>query len=389
MSPDQKRIFWIIADSLGVGELPDAASFGDQGSNTLASIVNTTNGLNCSTLQKLGLANILDLPLWSGVEKPLGSWGKMAEASPGKDTSTGHWEMAGVPLDRPFTVYPNGFNDKLIGDFCKQADVPGVLGNKPASGTEIIKELGEEHIATGKPIVYTSADSVFQIAAHESHFGLERLYKTCKIARKIVNDYDICRVIARPFVGDTSDNFIRTPNRHDYSFPPPRPTILDAAKEAGFKVVGVGKIPDIFANCGITDYETSKSNKEGMDKVIDWAKRTDWSGIIMVNLVDFDMLYGHRRNPKGYREALELMDEQLAVLLPQLQPNDLMLISADHGCDPTFKGSDHTREYVPIIFYQKDQVGRDLGTRETFADVAATLSVYLDLSYESIGTNML
>jgi phosphopentomutase len=374
---------------MGVGELPDADKFGDCGAHTVASIIRATGGLECPTLRKMGLANVVQSPQWPTSTDTIASYGKMKETSPGKDTTTGHWEMAGVPLDFAFPVFPEGFPQDMINRFCREANVPGVLGNKAASGTEIIKELGDEHIRTGMPIVYTSADSVFQIAAHETHFGLPRLYSICKVARKICDDYSIGRVIARPFVGENAQTFKRTTNRHDYSVPPPRPTVLSAVKEKGLSVIGVGKIPDIFNHEGMSAEVPSISNHDGMMKVIKYAKDFSWSGVIMVNLVDFDSLYGHRRDPKGYRKAMEEMDADLRQLVPLLSGDDLLLLSADHGCDPTFRGSDHTREYVPILMYQSGRPSVDMGIRQSFADVAATVSKFLGVTYACPGKAMI
>ena len=408
MIMSKRRIFWIMADSLGVGAMPDAAQFkpipgGDVGSNTLASLITANKGLKASFLQKLGLANSLvskDLPhghpLWSPVEKPLASFGKMAEKSAGKDTPSGHWEMAGVPVAYQMPVYYGGLPKSLLNLFVKRCqeqgvDLPGVLGGQPASGTVIIKELGEESIKTGQPIVYTSGDSVFQIAAHEQFFGLDKLYKICEIARELLNEQEekIGRVIARPFLGTNNNDFLRTPNRRDYSLLPPKPTVLEACKNKGLEVISIGKIADIYAHQGFTQKIKSKSNQDGMKTMIDLARQRDWSGIAFVNLVDFDMLYGHRRDAIGYAKALEVFDADLAVLFESLQNDDLVIISADHGCDPTFAGTDHTREYVPIIVYGKTVKAVDLGIRDTFADVAATISQYLDLSYSCEAKSLL
>lgn len=397
----KKRIFWIIVDSLGVGAMPDAAHFkplpgGDVGANTLGHIIDFNKGLNCPTLQKLGLANILisdENPkgnvFWPPLPNPIASYGRLTEISAGKDTPSGHWEMAGAPVSYLMPVYYDGFAPKMVGDFIKRVrdngvELPGTLWNKPASGTEIIKKFGEESIASGKIILYTSGDSVFQIAAHEEKFGLEKLYRVCEIARSFLNEFDekIGRVIARPFIGDSAKNFERTPNRRDYSLTPPRPTVLQAACAHGYEVISIGKIADIFAHQGFTQKIKSKSNKHGLTILTKLAQQKNWQGIAFVNLVEFDSHYGHRRDPKGYAKALKDFDGQLPEYLEGLTESDLMLISADHGCDPTFPGSDHTREYVPILSYQKNRPAKNLGTRETFADVAATITRFLNLDYK-------
>lgn len=389
-----------MADSLGIGAMPDAHLFkpvpgGDIGANTLAAIIRSNNGLQCPTLQKLGLSNILanshitnESKLWPPVQQPLASYGKMAERSVGKDTPSGHWEMAGVPLTYHMPVYYDGLPEELLNQFvnrCQENGIPlvGVLGGEPASGTEIIKKLGEDSVKSGKPIVYTSGDSVFQIAAHEESFGLQKLYQICEVARALLDELPekIGRVIARPFIGSGRDSFVRTSNRKDYSLLPPRATILDACKAAKYEVISIGKIADIFAHQGFTQEIKSKNNSEGMKILSKLACKNDWSGVAFVNLVDFDMLYGHRRDPLGYAKALEDFDAALDLFMNNLTPNDLMIISADHGCDPTFVGTDHTREYVPVLCYQKDRNGKDLGTRDTFADVAATIAEFLQVEY--------
>ena len=395
-----KRIFWIMADSLGVGAMPDAREFkplsdGDVGANTLGHIVESQKNFHAPTLQNLGLANVLideahpkGYPKWPPIETPLASYGKMTEVSVNKDTPSGHWEMAGAPVFAPMPVYYDGLPKEMLDRFLKRAkengvELPGVLGGEPTSGTEIMKRLGEEHIRSGKPIVYTSADSVFQIAAHETHFGLKKLYQICEIAREMLNGYDekLGRVIARPFVGKTKETFTRTPNRKDYSLKPPRKTVLQAAVEKKYEVISVGKIADIYAHEGFTQEIKMQNNHDGMEILNKLSQKRNWSGIAFVNLVEFDSHYGHRRDPQGYARAIEDLDKQLAGFLSQLTGNDLMLFTADHGCDPTFPGSDHTREYVPILSYQKNQIGKNLKIRKTFADVAATITKFLDLDY--------
>jgi phosphopentomutase len=367
------RVFLIILDSLGVGALPDAAEFGDTGAHTLDHVVDATGGLHVPRLEALGLGSIRGVTKVARVDQPLGAFGRMAERSPGKDTSTGHWEMMGVPLEQAFPVFPHGFPPEIIADFVKRARVPGVLCNRPASGTEVIAERGAEHIATGQPIVYTSADSVFQIAAHEVYFGLERLYEIAQIAREILVPYGVGRVIARPFVGEIG-SFQRTYNRRDYSLPPPHETSLDRLKRAGQQVIGVGKIGDIFAGRGLTRSVHTEGNRDGMRATIEIARELR-AGFVFVNLVDFDMLYGHRRDPRGYRSALEEFDLDFARLERELRPDDLVLLSADHGNDPTKRDTtDHTREYVPVIAAgSRVKQGLDLGTRSSFADIGATV----------------
>jgi phosphopentomutase len=374
-----RRVFVIVLDSLGVGAMPDAASFGDAGAHTLDHIVGATGGLDVPRLQALGLGSIAGVTKIARATRPQGAFGRMTERSPGKDTSTGHWEMMGAPLDKAFPVFPRGFPPEIIDAFVKRARVPGVLCNAPASGTEIIARLGAEHIASGKPIVYTSADSVFQIAAHEEHFGLERLYEISRIAREILDPYGVGRVIARPFVG-APGSFTRTYNRRDYSMPPPHDTSLDRLRKAGLDVIGVGKIADIFADRGISRSVHTEGNRDGMRATTELAREVE-RGFVFVNLVDFDMLYGHRRDPRGYRRALEEFDADYAVFERELGDEDLVLLSADHGNDPTKSDTtDHTREYVPVIAAgPRVKAGVDLGTRASFADLGATVEEALGL----------
>ncbi len=361
------RVVLIVLDSAGVGELPDAADYGDAGSNTLGHIGESV-GLEMPNCGKLGLGNIIPITGTPPLDKPEGIYGKAAELSKGKDTTTGHWEIAGIVLDKPFPLYPNGFPDDIIDEFCKRVGADGVLGNCTASGTAIINELGDEHVATGKPIVYTSADSVFQIAAHEKHTGLETLYNMCEEARAFLK---VGRVIARPFIG-SDGNYTRTPNRHDYSMEPVSDTMMDRLKSAGMDVQAVGKINDIFAGRGITEYVHTKSNSEGIQKTIEYMN-TPSKGLIFSNLVDFDMIFGHRRNAQGYKEALEAFDSRMPEIIAAMKDTDLLIITADHGCDPTFKGTDHTREYIPILAYGKPVSPKNIGIRNSFADISATV----------------
>ncbi len=380
------RVTILVMDSVGIGALPDAEKFGDLGANTLGNISKVMGGIKLPNLVQLGLGNIDEIEGVDGIPNPIGSFGRSMEISNGKDTTTGHWEIAGLYIEKPFKTYPNGFPKEIISKF-EELTGRKALGNKPASGTEIIEELGQEHMKTGNPIVYTSADSVFQIAAHEEVIPLDELYKMCSIAREILKGEDqVARVIARPFIGELG-NFTRTPNRRDYSLDPFEKTVLDFASDAGYDVMAVGKIEDIFNGKGITKEVHTKDNMDGVDKTIEYLK-TNKKGIIFTNLVDFDAKFGHRRNPKGYKEALEEFDLRVPEILNNLKDRDMLIIIADHGNDPTYKGTDHTREYVPVLVYGKNvKGGVNLGTRETFADVAATIADILDLEKPKIGTS--
>ena len=369
-----ERIFWIVLDSVGIGELPDAAEYGDVGRNTLGHIAES-RPLKIPNLVRLGLANIAPLKHQTPAASPVGAFGKGATRSPGKDTTTGHWEMAGVWLDQAFPVYKNGFPKKLIEEFEKQIG-RRTIGNKPASGTEIIKELGEEHVRTGKPIVYTSGDSVFQIAAHEEVIPITELYHICEIARKLLDgSHRVGRVIARPFIG-TPGNFVRTTRRHDYAVDPPKPMLMDVLTERKVRVFGVGKIHDIYNGRGVEEYVTTKGNADGMDKLT-VAVTERKSGLIFCNLVDFDMLYGHRKDVEGFAKSLEEFDRMLADFLPLLSLSDVLIITADHGCDPDprWATTDHSREYVPILAYSPTSgAGANLGVRDTLADMGQTIA---------------
>ncbi|WP_240746373.1 phosphopentomutase [Trichloromonas acetexigens] len=363
----------ITLDGCGIGELPDAARYGDVGANTLGHVAEACGGLDLPHLQALGLGNILQLPGVPTVAAPQGGWGRMAEASAGKDTTTGHWEIAGIIEPNPLPTYPTGFPEEIIAALRRETGLD-FLGNIAASGTEILKELGDEHLRSGRPIVYTSADSVFQVAAHEGIIPVERLYEICRAARRILDPYRIGRVIARPFVGDAPENYRRTANRHDFSLSPTAPTILDGMTAAGIPVFGVGKIRDIFAGCGIGDYVYSSDNRDGMAKTLTALAAME-RGLIFTNLVDFDMLYGHRLDAKGFGQALEEFDRWLPECRAALKAEDLLIVTADHGCDPTTPGSDHTREYVPLLVWSPAMAqGTALGVRTSFADVAATLA---------------
>ncbi len=369
-----ERVIWVVLDSVGIGALPDAGDYGDVGRNTLGHIAES-RPLKLPTLVELGLANIAPLAHLHAVEKPRASYGRGATHSPGKDTTTGHWEMAGIWLPQAFPVYPHGFPREVIEEFEKQIG-RNTIGNKPASGTEIIKELGEEHVRTGKPIVYTSGDSVFQIAAHEDVIPIAELYRMCEIARKILDGkHKVGRVIARPFSG-TAGNFARTSRRHDYAVEPPKPMLLDVLKERGVPVLGIGKIHDIYNGRGVEEYVTTKSNADGMDKLTA-ATRERKSGLIFCNLVDFDMLFGHRKDVEGFANCLEEFDAWLAGYLKLLGEGDFLLITADHGCDPDprWATTDHSREYVPILAYaRRSPQGKDLGIRKTLADMGQTVA---------------
>lgn len=380
------KVLLIVLDSVGIGELPDAAKYGDTGSNTLGNVAKTV-GFKLPNLQKLGLGNIAPLKGLDPVDRPLGAFGKMAELSPGKDTTTGHWEIAGLVLDRPFPTYPNGFPEEIIKDFETQIGRK-ILGNVAASGTEIIQELGEEHIKTGRPIVYTSADSVFQIAAHEEVIPLAELYNMCEIARKILQgEHAVGRVIARPFIGSVG-NFQRTANRRDFSLEPPGPTMLDMIVEGGRKVIGIGKIRDIFAGKGITSAITTKNNADGVDQTVEAFRSLD-SGLVFTNLIDFDSKYGHRNDPVGYAKALEEFDQRLPEILECIKEDDILIITADHGCDPTTPSTDHSREYVPLLIYgAKIKKGLNIGIRKSFADVGATITELLHVKPTLYGESM-
>ena len=369
-----ERIFWIVLDSVGIGELPDAAEYGDVGRNTLGHIAES-RPLKIPNLVQLGLASIAPLKYQSPATAPIGAYGKGATRSPGKDTTTGHWEMAGVRLDKAFPVYKNGFPKELIEEFEKQIDRK-TIGNKPASGTEIIKELGEEHVRTGRPIVYTSGDSVFQIASHEDVIPIPDLYRMCEIARKLLDGpHRVGRVIARPFTG-TPGNFVRTTRRHDYAVDPPKPMLMDVLADRKVRVFGIGKIHDIYNGRGVEEFVTTKGNADGMEKMMA-AVGERKSGLIFCNLVDFDMLYGHRKDVDGFAESLEEFDRMLADFLPLLSLSDMLMITADHGCDPDprWETTDHSREYVPILVYSPASgAGVNLGVRDTLADMGQTIA---------------
>jgi phosphopentomutase len=373
-NPQFERIIWIVLDSVGIGELPDAVDYGDVGRDTLGHIARS-RPLQLPNLVRLGIANIKPFDHLAPLDHPAGSFARGATRSPGKDTTTGHWEMAGIWLDQAFPVYPNGFPESLVEEFERQIG-RRTIGNKPASGTEIIKELGEKHMQTGCPIIYTSGDSVFQIAAHEEVILVPELYRMCEIARKLLDGPNrVGRVIARPFTG-IPGNFRRTERRHDYAVEPPSPMVLDVLADLKVPVFGVGKIHDIYNGRGVENYVTTKDNVDGMAKLND-ALGTQEKGLTFANLVDFDMLYGHRKDVEGFARSLEEFDLLLGPFLSRLQPSDLLLITADHGCDPDPANptTDHSREYVPILAYTtRTTFGRNLGTRSTLADMGQTVA---------------
>lgn len=369
-----KRIIWIILDSAGIGELPDSYKFGDEGADTIGHIYETVKDFELPNMEKLGLGNIDNInENIKKVEKPLGIYGKAMEKSNGKDTTVGHWEMAGIITEKPFKTYPDGFNKKIIDKFIEFSNLPGILCNKVGSGTKVIEEYGREHIKTGKPIVYTSADSVFQIACHTDVYSNEELYDVCRIARSILQgDDSVARVIARPFTG-TPGNFVRTSDRKDFSVEPGKENLLNKMSKNGIDIVSVGKINDIFCGSGIKKAIHTEDNMDGVDKTIDEMNKLE-RGLIFTNLVEFDSKWGHRRDVKGYASGLKDFDYQINRIIENLKEDDLLIINADHGCDPTFKGTDHTREYIPIVIYgKKAKSNINLGILESFADIGATI----------------
>jgi len=382
------RATWIVLDSVGIGELPDAPAFGDAGAHTLGHIAEAVPGFDLPELRRLGLANIAKIADWAPHPAPEAAYGRMAETSAGKDTMTGHWELAGLHIPVPFRTFPDGFPEELIREFERRTGRP-VIGNKPASGTAIIEELGEEQMRTGAWIVYTSADSVFQIAAHEEIIPLDELYRACEIARELTlhEPYAVGRVIARPYVGKPGA-FTRTPNRHDYAVKPPEPTVLSALKGAGYDVWAVGKINDIFSGEGITAAYPTKSNADGIARTLELMEKP-CRGVVFTNLVDFDSLYGHRRDPHGYARALEEFDRAVPELKKRTGEDALLIITADHGNDPVHHGTDHTREYVPLLIYNPRMGGRPLGTRPTFADLAATIAELFNVKRPPHGASFL
>ncbi len=395
------RAIVLVLDSLGIGEAEDAARFGDSGADTLGHVAEAragSGGLGIPNLARLGLNHAHKASTGAeiaGLHRPdlvEGSWGFAKEQSTGKDTPSGHWEIAGVPVRFDFGYFrdtENTFPQSLLAELIQRAELPGVLGNCHASGTEIITRLGEGHVRSGKPIVYTSADSVFQIAAHEDHFGLERLYGLCSVARELLMPYNIGRVIARPFVGDTASGFTRTGNRKDLSLKPPAPTVLDKLVESGGEVWAVGKIADIYAHCGISREIKANGNMALFDATLNAVDEARDRSLVMTNFVDFDMLYGHRRDPEGYAEALEAFDQRLPELLTRMRDDDLLVLTADHGCDPTFAGTDHTREHVPIVAKGAGLRPGSIGARTSFADIGQSVAAHLKLDPLAEGQSFL
>lgn len=383
-----KRVFWIVLDSCGCGEMPDSADFGDEGSNTLRACT-TSAELSIPTLRKMGIFNIDEVGCGTPTEVPTAAYGRMAEKSRGKDTTIGHWELTGVISPYPLPTFPDGFPEKFIRAFQRRTGYE-VLCNKPYSGTDVIRDYGREQERTKGLICYTSADSVFQIAANEADVPLPELYRVCELAREMLvgEELGVGRVIARPYVGMWPD-YKRTANRHDFSLEPPKTTLLDEIERAGLDSIGVGKIYDIFAGRGVTEYVRNQSNADGMQHTFDYAKK-DFNGLCFVNLVDFDMIYGHRNDVDGYARALTEFDGQLAELLPMLREEDLLIITADHGCDPSTPSTDHSREYVPVLLYGDSiRAGVNLGTRPTYADLAATVAEYLGIEADIAGESFL
>ena len=381
------RVVWVIIDSVGIGALPDSKEFGDIGVNTLGNIVKEHKDIKIPNLIKLGVGNIDGVDFLEKIERPMGIFGKCSEVSQGKDTTTGHWEMTGILVETPFKTFENGFPKEIIDEFERRTGRK-VVANKPASGTAILDEYGEHQMKTGDVIVYTSADSVFQIAAHEEIIPLDELYKMCEIAREIMmGDNAVARIIARPYIGTGIGKFERTSNRRDYSLNPFEPTVLDNIKESGLDVIAVGKIEDIFNGQGITEAIHTKDNMHGVDETINYIKKEN-NGLIFTNLVDFDSKYGHRRDSLGYKKALEEFDARIPEIIESLNDDDILIINADHGNDPTYKGTDHTREYIPVLVYGKSlKTGVNLGIRNSFADIGATVADILNVKMPKHGTS--
>jgi len=379
----------IVLDGVGVGEMPDAFNYKDEGSNTLGNMAIALRGLTLPNLEKMGLGNIASIRGINPQINPTAFYGKLTEASVGKDSTTGHWELGGLRIDKEFPMYPSGFPKEIIDKFLHETNLNGILGNYASSGTEIIEKLGDEHVRTGYPIIYTSADSVFQIAAHEEVIPIERQYEICRITREkiMINENACGRIIARPFVG-SSGNYKRTTNRKDYSLDPPSNTILDMLLLNDVNTIAIGKINDLYNYKGIKTQVKSKSNNEGINKIIEHA-RSAQNSFIMVNLVDFDVYYGHRNDAKGFAGALMDFDERLPEILSCLDESDCLILTADHGNDPTDISTDHTREYVPLLFYRKGIIGKNLGTRSTFADVAQTIAHFFKVNNDLYGTSFL
>ena len=384
MTLQSGRVIWIVLDGVGLEALPDAWAYGDEDAATLPHVAAVCGGLNLPNMQQLGLGCLAEIAGVSPVSVPSGAYGRLAERSSGKDSIIGHWELAGVVVDKPFATYPQGFPGELVRKF---SEISGTqpLGNVPAGGLSVLKAYGAEHVRTGRPILYTSVDSVFQVAAHEDVLPLEKLYDLCRAAKILADEYDIARVIARPFIGDIQSGFRRTPGRKDFSAPPPQTTLLECLAVSGYMVSGVGKISDLFAGRGIDRSVTTVDNDDGMAKIIAALEDLE-QGLLMANLIDFDMVYGHRQDTLGFGRALEKFDAWLPQLFKSMRSEDLLVICADHGCDPTTPGSDHTREYVPALLWSKAmERGRALGDRQSFADIAATLADFFQVPGDMAG----
>ncbi|HEU4385477.1 MAG TPA: phosphopentomutase [Anaeromyxobacteraceae bacterium] len=377
---DRRRFLVLVADSAGVGSLPDAADYGDQGSDTIGNVSRAVGGLRLPVLGRLGLGHLTGIAGVPPDPQPRGFYGKMAERSPGKDTLTGHWEMMGVILERPLALFPHGFPPEILDPWLRATGAPGVLGNRAASGTEIIQELGEEHQRSGRPIVYTSADSVFQVACHEETVPVETLYRWCLEARRLLDPWRVARVIARPFVG-TRGAYVRTYRRRDFAIEPPGRTVLERLAERGMPVVGVGKIGDVYDHRGLSEEVHTEGNADGLRRTAEILDRLE-RGLLFVNLVDFDMLYGHRNDARGYARALEELDAALPAIQGRLVPGDLLAITADHGCDPTTPSTDHSREYVPLLVHAPGRGGGPLGVRRSFADLGRTVAEFFGVTAE-------
>lgn len=383
-----KRAILVVMDSLGVGELPDANLYGDVGSHTLDNTYKACGGLKIDNLESLGFGNIEGVKYLNKIDNPMGAYGKLAERSRGKDTVTGHWEIAGVILDTPLNTYPDGFSDDIINEFLKKVNKKGILGNCVASGTEIIERLGDEHVKTGYPIIYTSADSVFQIAAHEDIIPLEELYKMCEIAREmLVGDNIVGRVIARPFEGENG-KYTRTSNRRDYALDPFSKTMLEYLEEDGKEVACVGKIEDIYNHKGVTKAIHIKNNMDGVDQTLKYMDEVK-EGLIFTNLVDFDMLFGHRNDPKGYGNAIEELDKRLPEFFEKMTDEDILILTADHGCDPTTESTDHSREYIPLLVYGKNIKPVNIGIRNSFTDIGKSILDYFNVKNEINGDSFI
>lgn len=383
-----KRVIWIVLDSVGIGAMPDADRFGDTGADTLGHIAEAYPDIRIPNLRSLGLGCIEGAaPAIGRVPKPLGVYGKAAEVSDGKDSVTGHWEMIGIRTKEPFQTFPDGFPDRIVNAFTEAAGIPGVLGNCVDSGTAIIQRLGREHEETGKPILYTSQDSVFQIAASEETFGLDRLYRICEIARAQLTGKDLmARVIARPFIRNPEgEGYVRTSNRHDYAIHPGEENLLAYLAEAGVPVISVGKINDLFSGCGIRKAYKTVNNPDGVNRTLE-VMQDEKEGLIFTNLVEFDSTWGHRRDVRGYKEGLEYFDLRLPEIMEAMQEEDLLILTADHGCDPSYKGTDHTREYVPILLYGHGITPKDLGIRTSFADLGETVGQLFGVQHLLMGT---